>query len=600
MSLRGLPDFHQPLESPEGVRIFYPYEGGNFIVVPDGLDISTRSNGRIDFTLEQVRKGQSAYGVLDFKVHPSFRMNHALTFLRTKHADASLNRALFRGGFMRFVAAGVDVELPQDLTTPVHMGWHDIGSGRLTIRLSSKTATKLRDALIGEMLLVTAVGEMLILGVASRTRVRVRFNPARLLKELLAISDQDRRISIDKLSGFFRRDQTALPLEITGDIDGQRLDNFVDAVTDRVRHLFGKATAAPVEPVTPHLRLVDPDSVGSGILEWNLLDPVIVERTFTLKLDPLNDARAMIRSHGMGSILRQTTVPPIPLGVYTVEMQVNLPAERPGVLAMGINLHVPPCAPQRPQPVAATVQFKSPDTSAIATLRLAPLEKLSYTYTTFVILQQGNSIKSLEGQPRLSESDFLSLNQDDFPVNFISVEADQSLLDVATIFGVCIWFDGVARREQKFEIDSARPVVMPAIPKGISGAVVEITAVERNGNGVLKLGPFSAASLQLGLFSFPQWGPHKIEIECVFSNTAETCVIELAPAERQGASNEITLLSLSLDEPRKEWSWFAESPFYPGFCYRPRRNRRESAAPWIDVPIPSDSLKINSEIGEIK
>src|SRR5262245_48692004 len=118
MSLRGLPDFHQPILSPDGVQIFYPFEGGSFVVAPDGLDISGRNDGRADFTLELVRSGQRTYGVLDFKMHPSFRMEEALTFLRGKHVGASLNRAVFTGGFLRFVPAGSDVEIPQELTRP--------------------------------------------------------------------------------------------------------------------------------------------------------------------------------------------------------------------------------------------------------------------------------------------------------------------------------------------------------------------------------------------------------------------------------------------------------------------------------------------------
>jgi len=591
--LRGLPDFHRPLQTDSGAQVFYPFEAGSFVVAPDGLDIATREDGRADFNLELVRSPQQTYGVLDFSMNPSFPMQGALTLLRDKHPDSALKRAAFTGGFLRFVRAGSDIELPQELTQPAAIGWNSLGVSRFILKVSATSASLLKDALMAEALLITAVAEMQIRGVAARAPVSVRSDSARLLSSLLALADANRQLARTALLTFFAQDPAQLPVTIVGRLDASLRADFAEAMADHVQLHLSTPIAAPVEPIAPYVRLAAPETVKPGGFEWNLAEPIVSQRSCIVALHPLDDAVQLVREHGPDAVIQHTTVPPIPLGTHAIAVHVNLPTERPGVLALGVTLHAPARPPQRPAAVTASEQFAPSRASATIQLRLAPLEKLAFSYTTFVVLEQGTAIEKLEGPTILSETDFLSLNHADFPIDFIPIEAEQSLLDIAEISGTCRFMAEGSQREQTFVLDSTRPSVTSVLPKGARDASFEIVAHERAGTGILTLGPLPATSFQLGLFSFPEYGPHKIEIECKFDEQTDLVSIELLPAGVPDTHEALSLQFFTRDQPKKIWTWFAESPFQPGFRYRPRSKPGEPTAPWIEVSSAFEPLTIH-------
>jgi len=597
MSLRGLPDFYQPIQQ-DGLQLFYPFEDGMFVLAPEKLEVAPHDDGRPDFSLEFVRGLQhSGYGVLDFRMRPSYRMDEGLALLRARQPGSSLGRVVFTGGFLRFQPAGEDVQIPKDLLKPAPLGWNDLGVARFIMKTSFDAATMLKAALESEMLLIMATAEMEMTGVSPRIPVRVRFDPAKLLGMLNTLANKERLIARDDLEAFFRKDRTLLPLEITGEIDEPRREDFAATMADRVRSRFGKTAASPVDTVTAYLALVSPEESGSGSVEWNLAEPVSAQRTLVLNLHPLDEARKVVKEKGVDAIFRETTVPAIPTGSYSVTVNTNLPAERSGVLALGVTLRAAPHPPQRVQAVTTSVQFKPQEDLASVLLRLAPTEKLAYSYTTFVVMQQGTTIKRLDGQTVESDAEILSLNQNDFPVIFIPIEAESSLLEVAAISGFCRWLDDGAQREQKFDLDIERTTVTPTLPKGISDATIEFTAREREGDRALKLGPFPAAALRISLFSFPDYGPHRLEIECAFDDKSGLFALELLPEGRLETASEITTLALTRSQPKKEWTWFADSPFHPGYRYRPLRKAGEAPAAWSVLLPPGNPLKINAGAG---
>ena len=44
MSLRGLPDFYQPIQQ-DGLQLFYPFEDGMFALAPEKLEVAPHDDG---------------------------------------------------------------------------------------------------------------------------------------------------------------------------------------------------------------------------------------------------------------------------------------------------------------------------------------------------------------------------------------------------------------------------------------------------------------------------------------------------------------------------------------------------------------------------
>ncbi len=599
MILQGLPDFQQPVQG-DGLQIFYPFEGrGNFVLIPDRLAIAERKDGRPDFMLELVR-GKDLYGVLDFRLRPRYRIDEALALLRLTHPDAMLDGAIFSSGFLRFQQVGDADAIPPDLVKPIPLAWNGLGVGRFVFKVSRDTALMLKGALQDATLTLGAVAEVEMLGVSPRLPARVRFDPARLLGALAALCDKEGGAAQAEIVDFFRRDWQTLPIAVLGDMAGLRRDDFAEAMTDRIRARFGTFVPSPHETVTPYFALAAPEAVGSGQFEWDLAAPVTALRTLVLVLHPLEAAREMVKAQGLESVFREITAPPLPTGTFPVTVRANLHPERPNIVSLGVKLRVPPHPPQRFQAVTASAELQPPEDTASVTLRLSPVEKPEYTYSTFAVLQSAQGIEQLEGKAIPHAGEQLNLSLEDFPIDFIPIEAAPALLEIASMHGICRWMAANSQVEQAFDLDPGRPAVALALPKGTAGATLEIEARARDVAKTLKLGPLPATSLRLDLFSFPEYGPHHIEIECVFGDGQGLFALELLPEGRPEVREEITILGFTREQPKRAWSWLADSPFRAGYRYRPRRSPGETPAAWSEVRSPFAPLTINAVTGGVQ
>jgi hypothetical protein len=311
-------------------------------------------------------------------------------------------------------------------------------------------------------------------------------------------------------------------------------------------------------------------------------------------LHPLEAVHELVKSEGIANIFRETTVPALPTGTFTVDVMANLYTERPNVVSLGVKLRVPPHPPVRAQAVTASAQLKPPADNATILLRLSPLEKLEYTYSTFAVVSSTNGIEQREGPQVQHSGERLDLSFDDFPIRFIPIEAAAGLLEIAVIHGICRWTSAGIPSEQRFDLSMERPMFALAVPSDAEGATLEIEATDRGNNKSLNLGPLAATSLRLDLFSFCEYGPHKVDIECVFGDVQSTYILELLPDGKPETGDEVKVLGFTHDQPKKEWTWFAESPFSAGYRYRRRRGAGEPAGRWSELQSPFEPLKISA------
>lgn len=594
MTLQGLPDFHQPLRA-EGLQIFYPYEGGNHILVPDRLDIAERNEGRPDFSLEVFRPRNpmlppAPYGVVDFRVCSHYPMQDALKFLREYHSNATLTSAIFSSGFLRLLPTGNPDEIPAELLKPVAVGWNGLGISRFILKLSLNNALLLKGSLEGKIMPLLAAAELEIEGVSPRLPIRVRFNPAKLLSALVGLGNKQRQVERDKIVEFFRKNARSV-MEVMGDIEGSKVDEFAETITDRIRVRFGTFVPSPEDAAKPYLALASPEEIGSGTFEWDLSEPLLVPRPLVLNLDPFAAARQLVQEQGLGAMFRETEVASVATGVFPVLVSANLPSERSGVLSLGVTVRVGPRPPQRPQAIVTSTELKPPQDSATLFLRLSPTEKLEYKYSTFVVVKDAQGIERLNGSEIVRSGDKLDLSVEEFAVDFVAVEASQALLNLASIRGILRYPEGQLVVEQSFELNLERPTLALVLPKGTEGATLEIEARSLDGSKTLKLGPLPAKDLQLDLFSFSEYGPHKIEIECQFSDDTKSFAIALLPEGRPETSQEMTVLNFTPSKPKREWTWFASSPFQAGYRYREYRSSGPTPE-WSDMRSPFERLEL--------
>lgn len=594
MLFQGLPDFNQPTQQ-DNFQIFYPYGNvGSYMVMPNQLEIAEQSDGHPDFTLKLVR-GQNPtlppqpHGIVDFRLQPRYPISAALTLLRERHPNAVVEPATFSSGFLQLRPRTVATDVPEDIYTPIPLAWNGLTNVRCSLKLSDITAIFLKKALASNAFQLLAYAEMELVGVAPRIPVRVRFDPEVLLSELVALGNAQQQIACEEIFNFFNRDPKHLPLKVEGSFTS--LIKFAEVMTDWIRARFGIFIPSPLADERPYIAL---NTEVSGSFEWDLSEPLQAYRTVTLTLNPLEAARQLVQNQGIDAIFQEISVPSIPTGMLPVEISANLPNQQLDVLEFGVTLHAAPFPPLRPQAIVQSAILSPPENKAKLLLLFSPIEEPKYTFSTFVVLQDAdkgfNRIRQLEGVEIPHTGDRLYLRSDHFPVNFIPIEAAQSLLALATLQGICRWQEERVTITRSFELNQDQPAIALALSKEATDATLEIIAHSLIDLKTLQIASFPAKSCKLDLYSFPEYGSHKISVECEFVDDTPLYAIDLLPEEQ--AETEASVLFFTPSESRKEWSWLAKSPFQAGYRYRPHHDSGATSSNWSPIQSPFASLKL--------
>ena len=597
MSLQGLPDFHEPIQG-DGFQIFYPFEGaGSFTLAPARLEVAERADGRPDFLLQLIRSETPSlppepHGVLDMRVQPRYPLDAGLALLRSEHPQALLTPALFSSGFMRMRPQEDTADLPADMRIPIPLAWNGLAAARSTLRLSLTSALLLRGALQGDTLALVALAELEICGIAARLPNQIGFDPSTLLKELLAFGNDQRQVARSEIVRYFSQDLTALPLELSGEV--QNSVEFAETLTDWVRSRFGIFCAAPDESGRPFMALPDPTTIGTGHFQWDLSQPLQTFRPLALMLHPLDAGRQLVQDLGLvAAVPDPIIVPPMPTGIFEVIVTANLPNYRLGVAAVGVTVRVAPHMPFRPQAVVKTVLLEAPQDMATIYLQLSPREQLEYTFSTFIVLTTGEQFSTSIAVAHRGAR--LDLTPDDFPVQFVVLDADRSLLNLADVHGTLRWATEETNSQQDFDLTRTQPALALPLPRTITAAL-EIQVQSHSDDKILSLGLLAAKPMHLGLHLFPEYGPHQIPIECTFGDGPDVVVIDLLPEGHADAPDQSELLFLTRDQPRKSWSYLAQSPFAAGYRYRFHSNSNDGAAPWSQLQSPFATLTLDTAI----
>lgn len=538
MAFRGALDFGAGVA---GAARLYRLLGSEeaFVVLPVGLRAGSRSDGSPDLTLELVRgpnpmSGPQPYGVLDFRLETIVDLEQSLQAARALNSRASVQAAPPESGWLRLRAGG-EVLLP-----PSAMTGSGVGALRTVAKLSESGAALLHGALLKEALLVEAVGELVYSGVSPRVDAVVRFDPAVLLARLL-IEAEDGIVAWDAMVAMF----SGLPaeLQVLGNVDGLSRAAFGEAMADRVAKRFGRLVPAIQDDCRMCVKLTPS---APGRFEWNLREPFLAQRLVPVMFDAFD----AVRRAGVDGVVRRTVTQTVQSGFVLAEVAANLPRERPGVLSCGAHLRAAPKLPWRPQAINETVEFTAPDDRARVLLRFAPNERTLVQVRTFVVLEEASGMRMLEGPEREVEGSEVRLTVDDFPVRFLPLMISPQLAELAeveaTVGDVSVRFSRGVVETTLVLPREVEPMVRWRVTSNEQQLVVD-------------------GGQRLELPRFAGYGSHTVVIEVTFAPDDPAVVaLDLMPE----ASGAVTTLAFTPTLARREWTWFAGSPFAPGYRYR--------------------------------
>lgn len=594
MHLQGLPDFQNPIIS-EGVQIFNSYESaGKYIVMPNGLKLAERSDGSPDFMLEFVRGLNPAlppmpHGVLDFRVTPTYMTDQALRILREIHPGAMVQPSLFSSGKLIIQTMG-RYSQPDDIRAPLQMAWNGLGVARSFMHISLDTATIIKNLLENDILALKAYAELEMTGVSPRVPVKVKFDPKTLIGALVSLGDENPTVQLSKVLEFFMRDPQSIPLEISGDLNDIDRREFSEAITDRLIDRFFSFTLLPEDFMELYILLLGKDQVKSGTFEWDLSEPLEVRRAFILNLTPLEAISDWTKYHKYDGIYREVVVPVMQTGFLQVTILANLPAQMIGVFMIGVNITAPPNPPNRSHALFESIELKPQDASSKVILRFSPAEKQEYRLQTFAVIRDAGGPKELQGPETTHEGDYIELKLEDFPIEFVTVRASKNLLKRSFFRGSCSWSASGTIVNQPFELSTDNPFTAIAIHKDIEDVALEVEAYPIDGSGSIKIGPIKTKSLDIETYLFPEYGPHKIGIECIFSGDVGLFAIDILPESTP--ESQASVLHFTPMQPKREWGWIADSPFHSGYKYREHKNPDQVQASWSEVRSAFEDLVI--------
>ena len=591
--LQGLPDFSQAIFG-ENFVAYAPYEGiGNVTAIPLQLKIANNPDGKPAFALEAVRSSSpfgspQPHGIIDFRLALGELELSGLEKIRMQWHQSPIARPAFHQGFVRFHPnEGGFSTKTSDLQIPETLEGLAISQIRLVRQISLESLTLLKQGIQGQIIMMEAYAELELKGVVPPLAATIEFNPFDLIKNLEKTADANRSVPILKLQDYLKNNHNTLPISFRQKGADFTPIGFATTMGDWITHHFSKFTPAPDDLLEPHIKLFTAEEAGKGKFTWDLSKPLVASRVFVFKFDPLAQARELVKSKGINALYKETVVQPFNTGVVRLLVTHELPKAPESVASFGVKLSAPSSA-QRPQAINKTLTFSASENKYFAEMRFSPTEKLQYKYTAFVITRDSRGTKELLGPTMTSTEERLKLKYDDFPVEFITVEATKPLLNIANLQCVFEWQENekpIASNSIKLTPD--KPNTSLALVKGsFENLKCTVEARDKASLTVVKTIATNFENLYLDLFAFAEYGPHHVDIDCFFGDQEMVYALELLPEGKDPVAKNISLLSFTPEEAQRSWQWYADSIFQPGFHYRSYKTSNKPQDGWSAIQSP--------------
>lgn len=566
--MRGLPDWGAPLNRGEAL-LYDAYEVDHVAVAtPDALTIANDADGRPAFHLTAIRPlvpmpGRRGHGRLDLEL----RLDSAAA-----SDDGAVRAAPPLRGWLRLRAAMLD--LPPALAEPIALDCSGLGLARLTLPLAAEGVSAIEAALEEGAAPILAHVEVEVAGVAPRLPMRAIVDLARL-RAALAGGSMTPAALADALSVDAGAVGVAL-VDAPADATGRAI---AEAVTDYIR---ARLCAGPLVPASENglaLVLAD-DDIATGKATLDLALPLVATRAFAVALDPFAAARALSASvGGIAALVTRGRSGLLPTGRHEIIVDASVSRPCVGPLALGATLTFPARPPARAHAVVEDFELPVSGEGVARQVRLAPGEPLAWTLAGFAFwpTPDGRGVERLDGDATSGEGARALLRPDAFPLTFVDVEADSTLLAIAavemTLAGVRPKGNAV---RAAMTLTAATPRVALALPGDTGDATLTAELVARDGVGRIALPARPAADWRVELSDVPGYGPRAIELVVTLPAGMPLVAIELL-AEDAVADAEPDTYAFTGATPARVHRWLCRDPFRPGLRWRWRGQANFSA-----------------------
>ena len=545
-------DFQNPVDTSTG-QVFREFGSpGRWIALPHALDVGRRIDGTPDFRIDLIRAREAAsgelsgYGVVDFRMMP---VSDLVAARQAVHNDSVVEGA-FGGGWVRLLVHEPDRADRTLVLPPIRIESNGLGAVRLAAQLTLEGAVLLKRALLEEAVLVDAWAEMEVGGVSPRFPFVARLTSADLAAALSGLS-QDGLVERPAVVDAITRTQMMAELP-----NGLSPFAVADAVTDRLLILLGAQVPSPATRLAEWWRLDLPP--GDTEFRWDLREEVLATRAVQLRFDPVALVHGAAPG-GLDALINERELSDFATGFTPLVVTANLPDVRTPVLSCGVDIIAEPAPPHRVHTIHEAVEFVPPADRGDVLLRLSPGEPKSYVVETFVVANLTNSIQEWRSPRRPATGD-LCLNINDFAARWRPVFATPQLLAEGSLLVTAKWSGHTVATT----LTSRQPRDTLVTP--LDAAVTEFSVELRGTNGVLRT-PVTARDLFfLDLPLFAEFGSHTVEISVTFEDDGpDVIALDLAP---QLELESVLTLSFTRSRPTRVYTWYARSPFAPGYCYR--------------------------------
>ncbi len=599
-SFRGFPDFGRPLAGLSGTA-YFAYGGTQIVVLPGAINFQQEPGLSSGVTLDIFRpyfasSDTDGYAVLEISVKSQFDSNAVIDKAREIDVNATVTKAESAQWSLQLNADAIDQLLPQPISRslPAVTG---INATRALVHLDVESALLLESLIVThpESLGVQARGA--VVGVSPRQDASICFHVNEFVNTYLLMGRDEYRISYRSLLQQMEHSLEQLPVSIS--VGSHYSANLLAAaIIDRLVSNYGAWSV--VEDTTDYsspfdeliIRKVAIDENSSHV-NWSLATPISALRPIGLNLENGASIAQWADLYGWDTIIRRHTSTNIlssgqlPMSVYS-----TMPAERIGLVGYGADLIFPPAPPYRPQSVQKTVLLDGPTDREDFFISLAVGEPLNYVYTPFAVVSDSLGVRTLRGSPRESTDALLRLPLAELPVKLVSVESSQDILELAQVHGHCHYQYESVEYAQSFDLDSGSDTLTIAIPEAAIVTSLFCTVISRNSDATLELQSVTTESLYIDRSSFAEYGSHQIDIFCYVPADESIVAIEVMPMHMAETAENIQVLPFSDSKTRQTYSWFATSPFSPGFKYRLYTTSNNSR-PWFVHADWQSNLTIN-------
>ncbi|MBO9522992.1 MAG: hypothetical protein J7518_15780 [Nocardioidaceae bacterium] len=546
MSLRGLPDLGAPVFLDGALAGYAGFEDPALVLVPPRrLRLARREDGRYAFTMERFRPRNAVwpapYGVVTLGVEAERPEDEVLAAARAADPNARVVPATLATGTLRLAG----------MTHAADLAWDGIGTCTWSERLTPEEITTLRGAVQGAFPEIRADAVVEVMGVPARHDARVTLDPQALSTALIALhTARGRDLARADVLGWLRTEVVpgvgaGVLVEVRAAGTPPAEEQLAEALADRIRSRWRG--------------WVPPVAEAPGRWTWDLAEPTVTWREHLLTL-PLFDAFIEIAAHLDEHEPPGVDLEPVPTGWRTVTVLANLPGDQSGLAGAGVDITAPPRPPARPQAVTATVELAADRPTGTATLRLAPGEEPDFVRQTWVVVADSQGVREVRGAEVPVHGERFTLRPVDFPLRYLRVDAEQALLDLASVRLGLRRTDGKPFLGQdEFTVERPR-ADLPLPADADVEARVRITSPA---DASLDLGPFATTDpLWLGRHLLPSWGPHGIQVG---GGHGDLVAVALRPETSDGDGEIVTLTRA---HPVRTWTWFADDPFRGGYQFR--------------------------------